>query len=214
MTTRDFSILRRRSNYVDLVTPKRTGVFGYRFQAATNFDSAYTTIFTLPIASGYLDPSINSAVVNSVNLSNTHVRAVFNPVTFSLVDTDHFWLRFVPVDASNVAGSPGPATLVITDDERIGNGRIQIAGTAPNGANVGASLQLNLPQGSQDLYIKNEAAAGGTNLYVAVKVGGKEQQVAPQETFKAMDGQVDLLMVRGSGGTVAFSASFTNYLPL
>lgn len=213
MTTRDFSVIRRRANYVDLVTPKRANVFGYRFQAATNFDASYTTLFTIPVSSGYLDPSINQALVNVVNL-NDHVRAVFNPVTFSLVDTAHFWLRFVPVDAANSAGTPGPGTLVLTDSERYGNSRIQISGTAPNAATVAGSLQLNLPQASQDFYIKNEAAVGGNALYVSNQVGGREQQVSPQEVLRAYDGPTDLLMVRGSGGTVAFSASFSNYLPL
>lgn len=213
MPIREFSIIRRRANYIDLVTPKRAGVFGYRFQAASNFDGAYTTIFTLPISSGYLDPSINPAVVNAVNLTD-HVRAVFNPVTFSLSDTAHIWLRFIPVDSAGTPGTASAGTLILTDAERYGNSRVQISGTAPQGAAVANSLQLNLPQSSQDFYIKNENASGGNNLYVSTRVGGREQQVAPQEILKAYDGPTDTLMVRGAGGTATFSASFTNYLPL
>lgn len=214
---RDFSVIRRRKNIVDVLTPKRAGVEGYRFQVATNFDQAYTTILTAPISSGYLDRNINPAVLNSVN-NNDHIRIVFDPNTFtgaaSITDGAHFWMRFVPIDFAGSVGTPGPGTLILTDAEHYGNSRVQIAGTAPIGAAVANSLQLNLPQNSQDFYIKNANAAAGNALYVAFIVGGAEQQVSGQEVMKAYDGPSDLLMVRGAGGTAAFSASFTNYLPL
>jgi len=214
---RDFSVIRRRKNIVDLLTPKRANVAGYRFQVATNFDQAYTTIFTAPIGSGYLDPSINPAVLHAVN-NNDHIRAVFNPDTFNgaagIADGAHFWMRFVPVDFAGTPGTAGPGTLILTDAEHYGNSRVQIAGTAPTGAAVANSLQLNLPQNSQDFYIKNANASGGFALYVSFISGGAEQQVSPQEVMKAYDGPSDALFVRGSGGTAAFSASFTNYLPL
>ena len=210
---RDFSVIRRRRNLVDILTPKRAGIEGYRFQAATNFDGSYTTLFTAPISSGYLDPNVNSAKLHSVN-NNDHIRAVFDPVTFSLVDSSRFWLRFVTVAFGGAVGTPGPGTLILTDDEHYGNGRVQIAGTAPSGAAVANSLQLNLPQSSREVVIKNANASGGNALYVAFQVGGAEQQVSPQETLRVEHGPIDLLMVRGAGGTAAFSASFTNYLPL
>jgi hypothetical protein len=214
---RDFSVIRRRKNIVDILTPKRAGVAGYRFQAATNFDQSYTTVLTAPIGSGYLDPAVNPMVLHSVN-NNDHIRVVFNPDTFNGVagisDATHFWLRFVPIDFAGVVGTPGPGTLILTDAEHYGNSRVQIAGTAPSGAAVANSLQINLPQNSQDFYIKNANATGGNGLYVSFQVGGSEQQVGPQEVMKAYDGPSDTLMVRGSGGTAAFSASFTNYLPL
>lgn len=213
---RDFSVIRRRKNIVDVLTPKRANVAGYRFQVATNFDQAYTTIFTAPIGSGYLDPAINPVVLHAVN-SNDQIRAVFNPDTFSgagISDATHFWMRFVTVDFAGTVGTPGPGTLILTDAEHYGNSRVQIAGTAPSGAAVANSLQLNLPQNSQDFYIKNANASGGNNLFISFQVGGSEQQVAPQEVMKAYDGPSDTLLVRGAGGTAAFSASFTNYLPL
>lgn len=213
---RDFSVIRRRRNIVDVLTPKRVNVAGYRFQVATNFDQTYTTILTAPIGSGYLDPAINPAVLNSVN-NNDHIRVVFNPDTFSgtgISDGAHFWMRFLPVDFAGTPGSPGPGTLILTDAEHYGNSRVQIAGTAPQGAAIANSLQINLPQNSQDFYIKNANAAAGNGLYVAFMVGGSEQQVSAQEVMKAYDGPSDTLMVRGAGGTAAFSASFTNYLPL
>lgn len=214
---RDFTVIRRRPNFLDLITPKRVGVAGYRLQAATNFDQSFTTILTAPISSGYLDPAINPTMISAIN-NNDHIRIVFNPNTFTgtagIVDTKQFWLRFVPVDFAGSAGTAGARCLIVTDGERIGNSRMQIAGTAPQGAAVANSLQLDLPCAAQDFYIKNENVAAGNGLYVATTLGGAEIQVSGQETMKAFDGSVTSLYVRGSGGTAAFSASFSNYLPL
>jgi hypothetical protein len=214
---RDFNVIRRRTGIVDLLTPKRVNVQGYRLQAATNFDSTFTTIITAPISSGYLDPSINPMVLHPNN-ANDQIRIVFNPTTFNgvagITDGLDFWLRFVPVDFSGSAGTPGNPALVLTDAEHYGNTRVLISGTAPNGAGVANSLQLDLPFTTQDLYIKNEEAAAGTALYLADLPGGPEQQISGQETLTMYHGPVDTLLVRGAGATAKFSASFTNYLPI
>jgi hypothetical protein len=214
---RNFSIVRRRPGIVDLLTPKQAGVKGYRIQGAVNFDTTFTTLMTADISSGYLDPSINPVVLNALN-NPGHIRIVFNPDTFTgtagIADAKHFWLRFVPIDFAGSAGTPGNPVLVIIDNEHNGNSRVLIAGTAPQGAAIANSIQLDLPFTSQDFYIKNEEATGGRNLYISTFAGGAEQQVAPQETLAIYHGPMDALLVRGSGGTVAFSASFTNYLPL
>ncbi len=215
--SRDFNVIRRRTGIVDILTPKRANVGGYRIEAAPNFDDSFVALFTAPISSGYLDPSINREVLHSVNCPN-QIRMVFNPATFTgtagISDTQHFWIRFVPVDFAGSAGTPGNPSLVLTDAEHSGNSRILIAGNAPNGATVANSIQLDLPFTSQDIYIKNEQPAAGNALYVADFAGGAEQQISAQETLSIVHGPVDTLVVRGSGGTVAFSASFTNYLPL
>jgi len=215
---RNFSIIRRRPGIVDLLTPKLANTKGYRLQGAANFDGTFTTLMTADISSGYLDPSINPMVLHSTNSARDYIRIVFNPDTFNgvagIADSKHFWLRFVPVDNAGVAGTPGNPGLVLVDGEHFGNSRVVIAGTAPTGAAVANSLQLDLPFTTQDLYLKNEEATGGHNLYLAVLPGGSEQQVSPQETITIFHGPVDTLLVRGSGGTAAFSASFTNYLPL
>jgi len=213
---RSFSIIRRRKGIVDLLTPKQPNVKGYRLQGAANFDGSFTTLMTADISSGFLDPTINPAVLHSVN-NRDHIRIVFNPDTYNgagVFDSKNFWLKFVPLDFSGTPGTPSPATLVLTDSEHYGTSRILISGTAPQGAALANAQQLDLPFTTQDLYIKNEEATGGRNLYIAVLASGGEQQVAPQETLTIFHGPTDTLLVRGVGGTVAFSASFTNYLPL
>lgn len=218
MTTRDFSLVRRRKNLIDLITPKRAGVKGYRLQAATNFDASYTTIITADISSGYLDSNVNSAKLHSIN-NPDHIRIVFDPNTFTgtagIVDTKHFWLRFVPVDYSGASGTAGNGVVVITDSEHMGNCRVQIAGVAPNQASVANSLQIDLPFLTQDIYVKNEdPTSGGQDLYIAFIPGGPEQQIGPQQVSQVFEGPIDTLLVRGSSGTVNFSASFASYLPL
>lgn len=218
LSNREFSIIRRRPHIVDLLTPKRAGVKGYRFQVAPNFDGAFQTILTADISSGYLDPNVNSNLLHTVN-NNDHIRVVFDPNTFtagaSIDDDHHFWMRFVPVDFAGAAGTASAPTLVITDYEHNGMTRVVIAGNAPNAATVANSLQLNLPFTSQDIYIRNEApVAGGSNLYLASLPGGAEQQIAPQETLTQFFGPLDALIVRGNGAVVRFSASITNYLPI
>ena len=44
--------------------------------------------------------------------------------------------------------------------------------------------------------------------------GGSEMDIAPQGTWESFDGGVGLLMVRGGGGAVNFTATMTHYLPL
>jgi hypothetical protein len=213
---RDFSIFRRRPHLVDLLTPKRSGVKGYRLEAATNFDAVFTPILTADISSGYLDPNLNSAVLQAISNSRDEIRIAFDPTSFAALagisDTQHFWLRFVPVDYAGVAGTAGPPTIVLTDAERYGHARVQIAGTAPNAATVAGSLELWLFR-TRDLYVKNEAAVGGSDLYVAVQRGGPERQVSPQTVLTYEEGPQDTVLVRGAGGTVVFSAAFVNYLP-
>lgn len=215
--SRNFTVVRRRIGIVDMLTPKQANVAGYRIQAALNFDGTFTTLFTAPIGSGYLDPAINPVTLHAIN-NPDKIRMVFNPDTFTgtagIADAKDFWMRFVPVDFAGSAGTPGNPALVLTDAEHYGNSRVLIAGTAPSGADVSASLQLDLPFTTQDLYIKNEEATGGHALYLADLPGGPEQQISPQETLTIFHGPVDTLLVRGSGGTAKFSASFTNYLPL
>ena len=217
MITRDFNVIRRRPHIVDLITPKRAGVQGYRLQAATNFDGMFVNILTADVSSGYLDPAVNPALLHTVP-NQDHIRIAFSPDSFTGVagikDDNHFWLKFVPISFAGVVGAAGNPALVITDYEHYGMSRVLISGLAPQGATVANSLQLDLPFTSQDLYIKNEEAVGGRSLYLASLPGGSEQQISPQETLGMFFGPLDSLIVRGSGGTVQFSASFTNYLPI
>jgi len=213
-----FSIIRRRPHLVDLIMPKQEGVAGYRIEGAPNFDATFNTMFTAPIASGFVgrlgtgDP-INQAVLNSV--PGNHVRAVFDPDAYTgigLADDQHMWLRFVPVDVAGAPGTPGAPSLVLTDSDH-GYGRIVITGAAPDEAAVADSLELHLPRGMKNLIFLNQETAGGNSLFLAFESGGPEVEVAAASRYDAWEGTQAMILVRGGGGAVAFSANFTNAFP-
>lgn len=212
VAARDFSVVRRRKNYVDIITPKRAGVKGYRLRSAANFDGVFADLLTADIGSGFLDPKINPSVIHAINNPN-HIRIIFNPSNFSLDDDQHLWLKFQPVDFGGTPGTEGPPHLILPDDEVQAAGRVAITGAAPNAADVNSSLQINLPFGMRDIVIKNNSASGGTILYVATALGGAERAVAGQESFVLSEGSQPFLFVRGGGGTANFTANFTHYLP-
>lgn len=210
---RDFTVVRRRPNFVDLLIPKKANVQGYRLLAASNFDGTFSTLLTADISSGYLDPKVNPNLLHAVNATD-RIRVVFDPASFSLTDSDHFWLKYQPIDFSGTPGTAGAPSLILPDDELRATIRVLISGTAPSAVNVASSLVLNLPYRMQDVEVRNNEASGGRTLFLATSEGGAERQVAPQETALFRDGAQGCLLVRGGGGTVSFSADFTHYLPL
>ncbi len=215
-SVRDFNVIRRRAGLVDMLVQKRASAAGgFRIQAATNFDGSFTTLFTATNGCGYTDPTVDLNKLHMVN-NNDYVRCVFNPANpaYSLDDTNHFWLRYVPLDLAGTPGTAGPVGLILPEDEFQAQVRVAIAGTAPTGAAVANSLILNFPFRMQDVIVRNNEAAGGRVLMVALSPGGAERPVAPQETAEFRSGTIGCLLVRGVSGTVAFTADFTHYLPL
>lgn len=211
---REFSIVRRRKNLVDLITPRVPGLSEYRFEVATNFDSAYTLIITAPTASGFVDPNIDRQRLRALTSlpGNGKIRVVFDPASYAPVpltngDDAHFWIRMVPVDAVFGPLTPTPGVLVMTEDERQAQQQILISGTAPNTAAPG--LQVDLPRRVGDIRIRNNEAAGGTDLLVTTTLNGPEYRIEGQAEWTPYQGLTPTLHVRGDAGTAAFSASFT-----
>jgi hypothetical protein len=209
-----FSVVRRRKNLVDMIMPKQSGVVGYRVQGATNFDATFQTMFTAPISSGYVGEGINTAVLNSI--PGDYIRAVFDPDKFSalgLADNQHMWLRFVPVDVAGTPGTPGAASLVLTADDHA-YGRVTISGGAPNEVSVADSQELHLPLGMKNFVFLNQEAPGGNSLFLAFEPGGPEVEIVAGERYDAWEGQQAVILVRGDGGVVNFSANFTFAFPV
>jgi len=122
---REFSIVRRRKNLVDILIPRVDDTSQYEFEVADNFDAAYSQIFVVPQASGFLDANVDRRVLTKATVpGNAKVRAVFDPDTYAPGDITngddgHFWLRMVRVVASTGASEPAtPGVLVITEGER------------------------------------------------------------------------------------------------
>ena len=107
-------------------------------------------------------------------------------------------------------------TLILPDSALKGQGIVTIAGNAPSGASTANSLQLDLPFIMQSFQITNAGALGGNILYVSTEAGGPEQAVGPGLGFPGYQtiwGAQPSIWVRGGGGVVAFSATFTLAFP-
>jgi hypothetical protein len=219
MSIRLFNVVRRRPHIMDILVPKQADIQTYTFQAATNFDGSFTDILSADVGSGYLDPAVDRNKLQMLNNQDA-IRIVFDPQTFNgaagIADDKAFWLQLKTTNISSAVVT-SPPYLILPESKLRGDSRVAIAGEAPAGADVSASLQLNLPFRTQDLVIRNQEA--GIVLYVALEVGGAEQQVEVDTTNLAqlshMNGAQDFFLIRAGGLAPGhFSASFTSYLPL
>lgn len=211
MTTQPFSVPYRAPGIVDIVIPRVTGRTGYRLKASNQFDGspAFVQLFEMASNSGYLDPAVDARKLHT--MPGQHLRATFNPNTFAtgqpidagLADAQQFWLKFQPVDAG-VAGTESSPILILAPDQLRGRSAIVIAGDAPNASSVSGSLTLCLGRRMTNLTIRNH---GGAALFVATNPLGPETQIAASAST-VLWGEAELLVVRGSGATVAFSADF------
>lgn len=209
--SRQFSLLHRRPNTLDIVTPFVYGTMEYRIAWASNFDASFTQIIAAS-AIGYLDPAVPQATLEIVN--GNQVRIVFDPTNaaFSITSPNApFWLQLSRFDGTSVTYT-SPPTLVLPFEANKGVGIVTIHGTAPLGAAVANSLQIDLPGQMSDIRVNNE---GSNPLFIAPATGGYEVEFATGQTgsFLAFTGTHPSLLVRGGGGTTAFSASMTRAFP-
>lgn len=216
MTARLFKIPRRRPHIVDFYTPLTQGLdtLGYRVKWAQNFDAAFTAIINSSNV-GFLDSNVNRMKVETQPTTGTDVRIVFDPTTYSIDDTRSFWLQFAQVTgaAETLVSAP---TLILPDSANKGQGVVTIQGNAPNAASSAGSLQLDFPFLMQNIQITNNAATGGTILYVSTEAGGPETAVGPGLGFygySTIYAVQPSLWVRGGGGAVNFSATMTLSFP-
>ena len=201
---REFSVIRRRPNLLDIITPILDGVDGYRIEGASNFDAAFATLAT-STRDGYTDESLRDLV--HAALAGKNVRIILNPSDHGLTDTKAFWLRFVPL-TGGVPGTVGNRTLILP--EASGRGLVSITGTAPIGATVANAIALDFPRLMEDLRIVNNSA--GNSLFVSFSDSDAEYEIKPGATqvpLANLRGSVSGIRVRGGGAAVAFQATCT-----
>lgn len=213
---RTLTVSRRRAGIVDTYVPKVYGVAGYRLKAATNFDAAFATIFTSTNV-GFVGDGVDQRVLESQPV-NGRVRMVWNPTDYSLDDTQPIWVKLYHVDGGGAETQVSACTLIVPDETQFlsrGAGHLMLRGTAPNAADVGGSLQLDLPRLQTDWRILNENST--TAAFVAFEPGGPENALLPNSytpqlvSFKANSASV---WVRGGGAPVILSIHATNSNPL
>ena len=208
-----FSVPRRRPNLVDVYIPFTYGVDIYRLKWGANFDTSPMTAFIDSTNVGFIDYNIPSGKVESQPTAGRQVRIVFDPATYHIPDDKPFWLRFVPV-TGGMEGTPSAPTLIMTEEMHHGVGVVTIQGTAPNGASVADSLEIDLPRNMSDIRIHNREG-GGTLLYVATEPGGSET-IFKNDTGPitlSLNATQNILLVRGGAATASFSAVFTLSFP-
>jgi len=216
---RSISVTRRRLNLVDLSIRLRDGVVGFEFAAAVNFDTAFALFETVP--NGGLQV-LDTATYRSVDVpvpGSQHrgvCRFVFDPDMYTIAvpavaDSVPFFIQVTPVLAS---GAPGTAEAMhlIMPYNPVPFRAIVLHGTVPAGADITASLEIQLPMQCNDFQISND---GGNNLYVAYDRFGAEFGIQPVTTiFKTMEQRttsVTQIFVRGEngGGGTEMNATFT-----
>lgn len=214
--SQDFSVAYRAPNIVDVLIPKITDRTAYRLLASPQFDGApaFVQIAEATNAVGVLDPAVDRRRLSSMPAAEKRVRIVFDPDTFAtgepvdagLDDTRQFWMQFQPVD-NGVPGAVGEPTLILTPSQHNGQAQIAINGTAPNAGDVSGSLVLCLGRRMTNFVISNP---DNTNsLFVAFNPAGPEFEVQADTTVRLTSSMESTLVVRGGGGTIAFSATMT-----
>lgn len=213
---RTLTVSRRRVGIVDTYVPRVYGVAGYRLKAATNFDAAFSTIFTSTNV-GFVGEGVDQRVLESQPTTGK-VRMVWNPTHYGLDDSQHIWVKLYHVDGGGVETQMSACTLILPDDTQFlsrGAGHLMLRGTAPSGTSVADALQLDLPRQQTDWRVLNEHTTRGA--FVAFEPGGPENYLPPDSTypqlgsFKANSPSV---WIRGDADTVTISIHTTNSNPL
>ena len=206
------SCIRRRPNYADFITPVTDGVVLYRLKRALVPQGPFTTFLNAPVG-GFLDPTLNPLVIDSQQTVG-QVRIVINPANYGILETGPTWIQFAHVDAGSVETIRSGSMLFLPASNNHAATAVAFSGIAPNGATIANSLQIDLPRLATSFTL--HAEDGAIPMYVAFTEGGAEQllqvpSVLPQVVLR--DSPVDSFWVRGSGGTCAFSGTFSTASP-
>lgn len=208
---RSISCVIRKTDLIGLVLAQRPGKIGFRFGFARNFDGAFTTFQVVP-NHGFRSVSVPPLAFQGP--FTNQVGFIFRPSDYTathatLIDGVPLFLR---VEAQNPNGSfdaPEAMHLIIPNQKQP-NAPFMLRGTAPNGAALANSVEIQLPGRCMDWQFKVDT---GSNLEVAFDSGGPEFVVLPESTtghnFAQIYTSISQVFIRGAGGTSTFSSVFT-----
>lgn len=166
------SVYRRRTDLVDLWVAQRDGIVAYTFKVSVNFDIAPVAVQVVP-RDGFRSPNAFDAGPSEGFRGRT--RFIFKPSDYGLDDTKPMWMKIAPVAADGSVGADEAFHMILPYSSQPRRPVI-LNGTAPVGATVADSLELNLPAQCQNLEFQNN---GGADIFVAFERGGAEYQVEP-----------------------------------
>jgi hypothetical protein len=200
---KSLSVYRRRAGLVDLFLVSRAGAKSYLFKSATNFDVGAVAFQSVP-QDGFRSPTAFDS--GPAEGFRGRTRFTFAPVDYGFDDTKPIWVKIQQVNVDGTVGADEAFHLVLPYNPQ-GRKAVVLAGNAPNGASIAASIELQLPHQMQGMELQNN---GGQDLYVAFEPGGPEFTVPPLSTrftnLSVNYPTVSQLFVRGNGAAVAFAA--------
>lgn len=205
--SRQFYLLHRRPTFIDILTPFVYGTREYRFAWGTNFDASFTQIVAAS-PTGFLDAAVPQSVLEMHSGNQVRVVIDLTNAAYSIPSASApIWLQFSRYDGSSVTYT-SPPTLLLPYESNRGRGIVTIQGTAPAGATVADSLQIDLPCEMTDIRVQNE---GGNPLFLATTPGGAEIKYTNgvAGTFLSASAPQSSFLVRGN---TAFSMSMTRAL--
>lgn len=210
---RDFSIVRRRPNLVDLATPDQGGappIVEYRFAAALNFDAATATLQDVP-RTGLKSATVVDNSFTDARYKNK-VRFLWNPADYTtevpgITDISPIFVTMATRELGQAFGTAGAIHMIVAYDPS-SDPPIVLNGDAPDGAAFANSLEIQLPRMCDHFVIKNLSA---NNLHVALTPGGPEYRIdggaTPPELLELVgETTASVLFVRGDGGVATFNA--------
>ena len=204
---RSLSLVRRRTHLVDLTLPVRADVASYQFQAATNFDGAYTTFDTVP-AGGKASKSVQDLGIDGSSRFRGQTRFLFDPADYSLDDSKPLWIRIKQVSTAGVVGSAEAGQLVLPYSSAPDR-PVVLKGTAPQAADSSGSLEIQLPMQCRNLQFQVDPTVTA-NLVVSFEPGGPEWTVPALQTyftnFDMVHPMATQIFVRGDTGAALFNA--------
>lgn len=217
---RSISVVRRKANLVDLTVRRRPSVVGFRFSSASNFDAAFTAFQTVPndglIRCGEaLLPRFEMWAGGA--FPKDQCRFLFDPSFYTptrseIRDDKPWFIRLEPQNADGTFGAAEAMHMILPAGSQP-HRTIQLQGTVPSGADLTASIEIQLPMQCNDWEIQNDGAANMAIAFERGAVAGPEFRLDPMSSiFRSLQytiTSVSQVFMRGIGGSTTISAIFT-----
>lgn len=203
---RTLSIFRRKPGLVHVFLPSRPDIAAYRFEAASNFDQAFTLFETVPT---YGKKSLSVPDIGNIGSQyrgQTHF--LFNPADYIVAvpavdDTKPFFIRIAQVSNSGVV-SASEAMHMVLPPLLTPNRTLTLSGTATL-----TVTEIQLPMLCNNMRFQNN---GANNLLVSTELNGAQSIIPPISTsginLTTTYENVSQLFVSSAAGTTTFNALF------